>query len=90
MVEGDVEELKKDSVIGSLIALLSATGFAVFSVSLRWRKETPQFTTIAFAGILCVIFTMLILVLQNTSIVMPFRNICLSMLHGFIVSIGLI
>jgi len=84
------EELEKDSVIGSLIALLSATGFAVFSVSLRWRKETPQFTTIAFAGILCMIFTMLILVLQNTSIVMPFRNICLSMLHGFIVSIGLI
>ncbi|MDM8544559.1 DMT family transporter [Desulfococcaceae bacterium HSG9] len=84
------EGLEKNSVVGSLIALLSATGFAVFSVSLRWRKETPQFTTIAFAGILCVLFTMLILVFQNASIAMPFRNICLSMLHGFIVSIGLI
>ncbi len=84
------EGLEKDNVIGNLIALFSAAGFAVFSVSLRWRKETPQFTTIALAGILCVIFTMLILVFQNASIAMPFRNICLSMLHGFIVSIGLI
>ncbi len=84
------EGLEKDNVMGNLIALLSAAGFAVFSVSLRWRKETPQFTTIALAGILCVIFTMLILVFQNASIAMPFQNICLSMLHGFIVSIGLI
>ena len=24
--------------------------FSIFSVSLRWRKETPKFTTTAFAG----------------------------------------
>ncbi len=84
------EGLEKDNVMGNIIALLSAAGFAVFSVSLRWREETPRFATIALAGILCVLFTMLILVFRNTSIAMPFRNIGLSMLHGFIVSIGLI
>ncbi len=84
------EGLEKGNIIGTITALFASAGFAVFSVSLRWKKETPQFTTIALAGILCVLFTMLILFFNNASIAMPVRNICLSMLHGFIVSIGLI
>ena len=85
-----LEGLGKGTVFGNVIALISATGFAVFSVSLRWRKETPQFTTIALAGIMCVVFTMLILYSQNSTVAMPLRNVYLSMLHGLIVGIGLI
>jgi len=85
-----LEGLEKGNFFGNVIALISATGFAVFSVSLRWRKETPQFTTIALAGIICVVFTMLILYSQNSTVAMPLRNVYLSMLHGFMVGIGLI
>ena len=85
-----LEGLEKGNLFGNVIALISASGFAVFSVSLRWRKETPQFATIALAGILCVILTMLILFYQNNTVAMPLRNVYLSMLHGFIVGFGLI
>jgi RarD protein len=85
-----LEGLEKGNIFGNVIALISATGFAVFSVSLRWRKKTPQFTTIALAGLICVVFTMLILFSQNSTIAMPLRNVYLSMLHGFMVGIGLI
>jgi len=85
-----LEGLGKGNFFGNIIALISATGFAVFSVSLRWRKETPQFTTIALAGLICVVFTMLMLFSQNSTLAMPLRNVYLSMLHGLIVGIGLI
>jgi RarD protein len=85
-----LEGLEKGNLFGNVIALISATGFAVFSVSLRWQKETPQFTTIALAGLICVVVTMIILFSQNSMIAMPLRNVYLSMLHGFIVGFGLI
>ena len=39
------------SLIGFVFGITSSVGFSVFSVSLRWRKETPKFTTTAFAGL---------------------------------------
>jgi drug/metabolite transporter (DMT)-like permease len=85
-----LEGLEKGNLLGNVIALISATGFAVFSVSLRWRKETPHFTTIASAGVMCTVVTMLIIFSQNSTVVMPLRNIYLSILHGLIVGFGLI
>ena len=35
------------SLIGFVFGLTSSIGFSVFSVTLRWRKETPKFTTVA-------------------------------------------
>jgi DME family drug/metabolite transporter len=84
------EGLAAGNFWGNLIALVAALGFAVFSVSLRWRKETPQFTTIALAGILCALFTLLILISHNDTLAMPLRNVYLSILHGFVVGFGLI
>ena len=85
-----LEGLEAGNFLGNLMALVSAVGFAVFAVSLRWRKETPQFTTVALAGALCALLTMLILIFLNDTLVMPPRNVYLSMLHGFIVGGGLI
>ena len=85
-----VEGLETDHLLGNLIALISAFGFAVFSVSLRWRRETPQFNTIALAGLLCALLTLCIVFFDNDTLVMPLRNIYLSILHGFIVGFGLI
>ena len=53
---------EKNSLIGFIFGLTSSVGFSVFSVTLRWRKETPKFTTVAIAGLFCFLFaTMVIL-----------------------------
>ena len=85
-----LEGLKAGNLLGNLIALVSAVGFAIFAVSLRWRKETPQFATVALAGILCALLTLMILFFDDNTLAMPPRNVYLSILHGFIVGIGLI
>lgn len=85
-----VEGMEAGNLIGNLIALLSALGFAIFSVSLRFRRDTPKFTTIALAGMLCALVTLLVIFFDNGTLAMPLRNVCLSVLHGFVVGTGLI
>jgi drug/metabolite transporter (DMT)-like permease len=85
-----VEGLEAGSVLGTITGFAAACGFSTFSVSLRCRKETPQFATIALAGILCMILTASILFMQNGSVLMPSQNILLSVVHGSLVGVGLI
>ncbi len=85
-----MEGLETGNILGTLTGFLSACGFATFSISLRYRKETPQFATIALAGILCAVLTFSFLSVQGESVLMPGRNILLSMVHGLLVGIGLI
>lgn len=85
-----LEGLEAGNFVGNLMALVSALGFAVFSVSLHYSKETPKFTTVALAGILCVLVTFFIIFFDNGTLAMPLRNVYLSILHGFIVGFGLI
>ena len=85
-----LEGLETGSFLGNLMALVSAVGFAVFAVSLRWRRETPQFLTVALAGALCALLTMLILLFYDDTLAMPPRNVYLSILHGSLVGCGLI
>jgi drug/metabolite transporter (DMT)-like permease len=85
-----IEGFEAGSVLGTITGFVAACGFAIFSVSLRFRKDTPQFATIALAGILCVILTAIILHIQSDSVLMPNRNIFLSMVHGSLLGVGLI
>lgn len=85
-----IEGLEAGSILGTITGFGSACGFAIFSVSLRFRKETPQFATIALAGILCAVLTFCILNIQSDSVLMPGRNIFLSVIHGLLVGVGLI
>ena len=58
---------EKNSLLGFLFGIASSIGFSIFSVSLRWRKETPKFTTVAVAGLFCFIFaSIMILVTKQT------------------------
>ena len=54
------------TLFGLVVGLLSALGFSFFSVSLRWRKNTPTFTTVAVAGLFCGTFSFLVLIFNNT------------------------
>ena len=81
---------QKNSLIGLVFGMISSIGFSVFSVTLRWRKETPKFTTVAFSGFFC--FAVAATVIYNND--MPFfstsYNGTLFSLHGVLVCIGLI
>ena len=80
----------RGSVLGALIGFFSATGFAVYTVTIRWRPETPKFTTVVLAGIFCAIFSFIMMGASWDSLRMPAINTYLSLLHGCIVASGLI
>ena len=45
-----------NSLVGFIFGMLSSIGFSIFSVTLRWRTQTPKFTTVAFSGFFCFVF----------------------------------
>ena len=78
------------TLFGLLLGLLSSLGFSIASVSLRWNKRTPTFTTVSLAGLFCTIISFVVLVINETSFFTTFRNSSLSALHGTLVCSGLI
>jgi drug/metabolite transporter (DMT)-like permease len=78
------------SLIGFVFGLTSSVGFSVFSVSLRWRKETPKFTTVAFAGFFCFVFASIMILSTGQAFFATSYNSSLFSLHGFLVCTGLI
>ena len=80
----------KNSLPGLVFGLISALGFSIFSVSLRWRKETPKFTTVAFAGLFCFIFSAVMLISNDANFLSTGKNEALFATHGTLVCMGLI
>ena len=80
----------ENSLVGLVFGISSSLGFSVFSVTLRWRKETPKFTTVAFAGLFCFIFATIIILSKNQDFFSTSYNSSLFSLHGTIVCFGLI
>ena len=78
------------TLFGLINGLLSSLGFAGFTVSLRWRKKTPKFTTVAVAGIFCAAVSLLVLLFNDSNILISLKSTSLSALHGFLVCSGLI
>ena len=78
------------SLFGLLFGLISATGFSVFSVSLRWRKETPKFTTVAIAGLFCAVVAAAVIFVSDVSFLSTSHNQGLFAAHGTLVCLGLI
>ena len=81
---------EKNSLIGLVFGISSSIGFSIFSVSLRWRKETPKFTTVAIAGLFCVFIAAIFIILNDYSFLTTSYNGSLFSLHGTIVCMGLI
>ena len=85
-----MNDQKIDNTTGLVFGLTSAFGFSIFSISLRWRKETPQFTTVSLAGLICALFSFYIIIQSNSSLFSSSKNEMLFSLHGTLVCIGLI
>ena len=78
------------SLTGFVFGLTSSLGFSVFSVTLRWRKETPKFTTVAFSGLFCFVFASVIILSNDLKFFSTSYNGVLFSLHGTLVCFGLI
>ena len=84
------ESVSMGSITGLFFGLASSLGFSIFSVTLRWKKETPKFTTVAFAGLFCCLFSAIIISSNNLDFLSSSKNSSLFALHGTLVSLGLI
>tara|TARA_Y100001970_G_scaffold224211_1_gene276258 strand:- start:980 stop:1882 length:903 start_codon:yes stop_codon:yes gene_type:complete len=79
------------TIAGALLGIISASGFALYTVTIRWKPETPKFTTVVLAGLFCSFFSFLALDFSfEPFITMPIKNSYLSLLHGLFVATGLI
>ena len=87
MAYGNTEE---NSLMGLIFGLVSALGFSIFSVSLRWRKQTPKFTTVAIAGLFCFLFSTVMLLNNDANFLSSNKNEALFATHGTLVCMGLI
>tara|TARA_B100001057_G_scaffold156724_2_gene157258 strand:- start:4545 stop:5450 length:906 start_codon:yes stop_codon:yes gene_type:complete len=80
----------KASLIGFIFGLTSSIGFSIFSVTLRWRKETPKFTTVAFSGFFCFSVASIFILSNDLVFFSTSYNGTLFSLHGTLVCFGLI
>ena len=85
-----VGNTEKNSLLGFLFGITSSIGFSVFSVSLRWRKETPKFTTVAVAGLFCFVFATIMILMTKQNFFSTSYNSSMFSLHGTLVCFGLI
>ena len=84
------DNTEQNSLPGLFFGLISALGFSIFSVSLRWRKETPKFTTVAIAGLFCFLFSTVMISGSGASFLSTGKNEALFATHGTLVCLGLI
>jgi len=85
-----VGNTEKNSLIGFFFGITSSIGFSIFSVTLRWRKETPKFTTVAIAGLFCFTFATLMILITQQNFFSTSYNSSMFSLHGVLVCFGLI
>ena len=85
-----IDNTGQNTIVGLVFGLLSSIGFAVFSITLRWRKETPKFTTVAVAGLFCCIFSGIMIIVNDLNFLSTGKNHALFATHGTLVCLGLI
>ena len=81
---------EKNTLTGFILGIVSAIGFSVFSVSLRWRKETPKFTTVSIAGLICFLVSLIVVINKDLSLISSNKNQALFAVHGTLVCLGMI
>ena len=81
---------EKNSLMGLIFGIASALGFSIFSVTLRWKKKTPKFTTVALAGLFCFLFSSIFILINDLSFLSTSKNEALFATHGTLVCSGLI
>ena len=84
------DSIQTGTLFGLVNGLISSLGFAVFTVTLRWKKNTPKLTTVSIAGIFAAAISLVVIFYNDSNVLMSLKNTSLSSLHGFIVCSALI
>ena len=84
------DSIQTGTLFGLVNGLISSLGFAIFTVTLRYKKNTPKLTTVSIAGLFAAGVSLLVLIFNDSNIFMTLKNTSLSSLHGFIVCSALI
>ena len=78
-------------IIGNVAALISALGFAIFTISLRWKKLEDMLPTVFLAGLFAIIIAGALCQIKGYGRDVPRRDIWISLALGvFQVGAGLI
>ncbi len=78
-------------MVGNLSALLSATGFAVFSIALRWGKLEDMLPAVFLGGIFSLLTAALVCATNDFGFAVPRNDIVIAVLLGvFQVGLGLV
>tara|TARA_Y100001935_G_scaffold254147_1_gene262253 strand:+ start:394 stop:1299 length:906 start_codon:yes stop_codon:yes gene_type:complete len=85
-----IDNTGKNTILGFVFGIISSIGFSIFSITLRWRKETPKFTTVAIAGMFCAIVSAFMITINDLSFLSSGKNHALFATHGTLVCLGLI
>ena len=85
------EGISLGRVIGNVAALVSALGFAVFTISLRWQKLEDMLPAVFLAGLFAIIVAGFICQIKGYGFNIPVRDIGIAIAMGiFQVGTGLI
>ena len=78
-------------IIGNVAALTSALGFAIFTISLRWKKLEDMLPTVFLAGLFAIIIAGALCQIKGYGLDVPKRDIWIALALGvFQVGAGLI
>jgi drug/metabolite transporter (DMT)-like permease len=76
---------------GNIAALISALGFAVFAIALRWRKVEDMMPTVFLAGIFAILISGTVCLALGYSLVLPMQDLLVaSSLGVFQVGAGMV
>tara|TARA_B100000579_G_scaffold327946_1_gene277936 strand:+ start:273 stop:1178 length:906 start_codon:yes stop_codon:yes gene_type:complete len=85
-----IDNTGKNTILGFVFGIASSIGFSIFSITLRWKKDTPKFTTVALAGLFCCIFSAVMIITNDLNFLSTGKNQSLFATHGTLVCLGLI
>ena len=81
---------KSSTLLGVMYGFFVAMGFAVYTITIRKNPEIPKLLTPALAGLFCMLWAIILIIVSGVSFEIPSANIGISMIHGLVVGIGLI
>lgn len=78
------EGLAAGALSGNIAALLSALGFAIFTLALRWGKLSDMMPAVVIGALFSMLVALIVLWSQGSSVFVPLHDIAISIAMGMI------
>jgi drug/metabolite transporter (DMT)-like permease len=81
---------KSTTILGVIYGFFVALGFAIYTITIRKNPEIPKLLTPAIAGFFCMIWAIILIIVNDSSFEIPSVNIGISVMSGLVIGVGLI